>query len=375
MCNKPMYRLVIDNEAIEKRLPQRLKKRLVGGGIIMDFMEYTTLCNCYGLRQDNFQTIPCGSCFGCLQDYANMWTARALCESTLHKSNYFCTLTYNDYNLPTKELIHPLTGEVKTFGCLQKTDFQSFQKRFRSRLAYEGLPEFSCMYCGEYGDLGKRPHFHFLGFGLEFNDLQYFYSKDRSNNIYYEYRPDYTPYFLSKTLENAWGNGFVLVTPLTASSCSYVASYVNKQRTPKQIQLAQGSEEVLQAFNRQFDNYSLTVDNAVKLGYLPTPFIEFPRKKGLGKDFFDIERQWNYLQYKKYDNVFGKPLPKQSIRYFDNILKNSEIEFAFDIIQRYRKQKYGDKPYLQWSDYGQLERDKKEEILKRRFERRKPRDL
>ena len=44
--------------------------------------------------------IPCGGCIGCRIDRSRQWALRCVHEASLHSTNSFITLTYNDENLP-----------------------------------------------------------------------------------------------------------------------------------------------------------------------------------------------------------------------------------------------------------------------------------
>lgn len=372
MCNKPLYRLVV-NEVVRKYLSPRLLRRMKGDGIIMSFKEFETLVNVYSIPQNMFQTIPCGHCLGCKVDYQAQWTTRAMLEASLYKENYFVTLTYNDENLPVKPLLNPETGEYQEVGCLVKEHFSAFFKRLRSRLEDKGFDSPRFLACGEYGDLGKRPHFHFLGFNFHVPDLTYYYSRTRAGDVHFEWRATSTPYYLSEMVANAWGKGFILITPLTLENCAYVCSYVNKQVTPSELRSYKDDEELKSKFKRQFYSYSHTIDNAIKLGEIPSPFLHMSRRRGLGyekhKDIW-----YDYWAYNKLPLLNGKALPKRTLRYFDNIYKQRDLEFMLDNLKERRRKLYY-KEYLQWSDFGQRERDLKEESLLKKQQRKKPRDL
>lgn len=375
MCNNPLYRFVIGEGKWIKRLPLSFRRRIVAGGIIMNYFEMTTLCNVYSVPFEQFQTLPCGKCYGCLSDYQNMWTSRAICESSCHKENYFITLTYNDDNINLMPVMHDITGEIKQVGVLVKSDFSSFIKRLRAKNDYDGNKHsFKFLACGEYGDTTKRPHFHFLAFGLHIPDLKYFYSRDRRGKTHFDYRSDSTAYFLSDTIAKEWGKGFVLITPLTLENCAYTCSYVNKQITPKQVELNSKSKDILNAFNRQFDNYSKTVDNLVSLGRIQSPFLLMSRRSGIGKEFFDSKKQWDYALYDFLPAFNGRFLPKKTIRYFDNIVEKSDVGFIA-IPMKERRKKKAQKTYPQWSDYGKQEMQDREYIAESKHKKKPARDL
>lgn len=74
--------------------------------------------------------------------------------------------------------------------------------------------------CGEYGDENKRPHYHAIIFGHNFDDWIYLGDTDGGNALY-----------TSTTLENIWQKGFVQIGTVSRESAGYVARYVMKKIT------------------------------------------------------------------------------------------------------------------------------------------------
>lgn len=130
---------------------------------------------------------------------------RCLYEAQLHQSNCFITLTFSDEFLPTD-------------GSIRRSDLQLFFKRFRSRIAPLKIRFFAC---GEYGDIGRRPHYHAIIFGYDFSDKVLFSER---NGIAL-----YTSSFLS----SIWTAGFSTVGAFSFESAAYVARYCLKKRTGK----------------------------------------------------------------------------------------------------------------------------------------------
>lgn len=146
-------------------------------------------------------SVPCGKCIGCKMLIAQAWAMRAMHEAQFHELNCFVTLTYSDRNLPEG-------------GTLRPTDLVLFMKRLRKFIEPVRISFFAC---GEYGDIGGRPHYHALLFGMDFLDKTLW--KDSSAG----------KMFLSPTLERLWGHGFTSVGPVTAATAAYVARYVTKK--------------------------------------------------------------------------------------------------------------------------------------------------
>lgn len=159
--------------------------------------------------QDSFEfLVPCGKCLGCRIDYVRDWTARMVFE--LVDNSYkavFVTLTYNDAHLP-------MTIEGPS---LSKSDIQLFFKRLRS-----SFPQKLRYYiCGEYGPKTSRPHYHAIIYGLSLSDFS-----DLKIVGVNELRQ---PYFSSDLFASIWKNGFVQISEVNYSTCSYVARYVTKK--------------------------------------------------------------------------------------------------------------------------------------------------
>jgi len=148
--------------------------------------------------------IPCGQCIGCRLNRQQMWAFRCLAEASLHRHNYFATLTYSDESLPP-------------YGELRHRDWQLFAKRVRKRLG-----PFRYLMCGEYGEQTKRPHYHALLFGLDIPDLDRF-----------SVRRGY-PVFRSRILADLWRKGIIELGTVTPQSARYCAGYVLKDaRAPE----------------------------------------------------------------------------------------------------------------------------------------------
>lgn len=128
------------------------------------------------------------------------WTARLILESAMTElPSYFVSLTYAPEFLPEN-------------GSLRPKDLTLFLKRVRSRLEYEGHPNFRYFACGEYGDISQRPHYHVLFFGLA--DVQ--------------------------LVSDCWHDpatgrslGIVDVGDCSPQSIAYVAGYTTKKMTSK----------------------------------------------------------------------------------------------------------------------------------------------
>lgn len=146
--------------------------------------------------------VPCGRCLGCLLARGRDWTVRCLHESRYHDSTLFLTLTYDDEHLH-QYLSHP---------SLNPPDMQRFFKRLRKAghvVRY--------LYCGEYGEVTDRPHYHAIVFGLVLSDLKV------------HKRCDGYDLYTSAILESTWKMGNCLVAFATPETMAYTAGYTVKK--------------------------------------------------------------------------------------------------------------------------------------------------
>lgn len=149
--------------------------------------------------------VGCGECKACEERHSIEWTHRLLDEYAANEKSCFVTLTYNDDYVPAGY-------------NLRKKDYQDFLKRLRKH-----YPEVKIRYfgCGEYGGSGAnhRPHFHFILFGVCFDDLVFF-KMDKSGQKLYR----------SPTLEKIWTYGFSSVgIEFSMKVVKYLTKYLQKQ--------------------------------------------------------------------------------------------------------------------------------------------------
>lgn len=122
-------------------------------------------------------------------------------EAQFHDHKWFATLTYKT----------PPPG-----GTLVKKHVQDFLKRLRKKYG-GGIRYF---YCGEYGDVSQRPHYHAILFGCDFPDRRKHTTNKRGEVLY-----------TSAILEQLWGHGFTLLGAVSFESAAYVARYIVKKVT------------------------------------------------------------------------------------------------------------------------------------------------
>lgn len=115
----------------------------------------------------------CGSCRNCRANYTTSWKLRCLCELDSWNCATFLTLGYSDEWLISQGLA--ITAKVGTNDIISYSpefqlsipDMQNFLKRLRQ---YLGGRKIKYFLCGEYGELKKRPHYHMILFGVDWND-------------------------------------------------------------------------------------------------------------------------------------------------------------------------------------------------------------
>lgn len=152
-------------------------------------------------------TVPCGNCDGCMLARASSWAVRATHElasmngkKRKHADSIFLTLTYDDDNLPSDNLV-------------SVEEAQKFLKRLRSKIQ----TPIRYMLCGEYGSQTYRPHYHALIFGYRPPDAKQIRTT-KNGNI-----------FNSSELSKSWELGLHEFGSVTPASAGYVARYTSKK--------------------------------------------------------------------------------------------------------------------------------------------------
>lgn len=237
---------------------------LIKGKYIEAYDDYRSdLCERY---IKDYIEIPCGKCIGCRLEYSRQWANRMMLECKYHSSNYFITLTYDDLHIPRSYYGDPSSGEALPSLTLCKRDLQLFFKRLRKQTGQN----FRYYACGEYGENTHRPHYHFIVFGLELDDLKFLRNADNFN------------YYTSDTIFKAWSEydnfscertslGYHMVCNVSWETCAYVARYVTKK-------LNGSAADFYDTFNIQPE------------------FCIMSRKPGIARQYFD-ENSADILKY------------------------------------------------------------------------------
>lgn len=300
-CNNPLFRLPTISEAV----PAQFQHRVKHGAIIMNRKDKDYLVNVCKKSPDLFQQIPCGQCSACRLEYSRQWAIRCSLESMYYANCWFVTITYDDAHLPRGLKLDNETGEIMSnsrgelLHVLDDSDATKFLKRLRitaERNGWRNGKDVRYFYCGEYGEQYKRPHFHFLFFGLDLPDVEPLYVKRKHR------------FFYSKTLEEIWGKGNVIIGELCFDSCAYVARYVMKKQKGK------SAEEMRDKIKTViFNGDKMTISD------FRDEFCRMSRRPGIGKKYFDEHKDNMYLSDSLYVQC-SKGLQKvKPCRYYDNL--------------------------------------------------------
>jgi len=234
-------------------------------------------------------TVPCGVCIGCRIDKSRQWAIRCVHESKLHLRNSFLTLTYD---------------ELPEFNTLLKSDLQKFFKRLRK----DGKT-FRYFAVGEYAPNTRRPHYHAIIFGLDFNEdgLRKNYKTNAQGNQLYT----------SEYLTKVWGHGHATVGQFSYQTAAYVARYVMKKQTGKNAD----------------DHYSIVDPYTGEIIGQEHEFQIMSRKPGIGSGWFDKFSSDAFPS----DFLIHQGKKHSVPRYYTDKLERGDIE-TFKLIKAKRKQ-------------------------------------
>jgi hypothetical protein len=224
--------------------------------------------------------LPCGQCIGCRLKYSQEWAVRLMHENQMHDKSCFVTLTFSPESLRARE--NP--------NSLDKSEFQRFMKRLRKQYG----KKIRFFHCGEYGEQNKRPHYHAILFGVDFEDKELFKVRDEIR------------LYTSEKLAKLWPYGFVTIGEVTMESCAYVARYVTKKIKGKDA-----------------ENHYIYWDPLTGEGTPIEPeYATMSRKPGIGKEWFDKYKSDIY----PHDYVVLKKHKIRPPRYYDKLLTEEELE-------------------------------------------------
>lgn len=160
---------------------------------------------------------------GCKLESSRQWSIRMMHEKRSWQDNCFLTLTYDAQTVPQDyglDLRH-LQLFFKKLRKRLTVRFKHARREHSAHIRRYGVhltKKIRFFACGEYGDLGGRPHYHAIVFNHDFND-----------KVFHETSSSGEPVYFSETLTRLWGNGIATTQDVTHKSCAYVARYVTKK--------------------------------------------------------------------------------------------------------------------------------------------------
>jgi hypothetical protein len=217
--------------------------------------------------------IACGRCVGCRLDYSRQWAIRCVHEAQMHDNNCFITLTFSPEELKKR----------KNPYSLDKTEFQRFMKRVRKKYGHK----IRFFHCGEYGDKNKRPHYHALLFGHDFEDKKLW----STNNGF--------RLFVSEELQELWPYGFSTIGECNFQTAAYCARYVMKKIT------GDAAEE----------HYKIT-DEYGEVHNIEPEYCTMSRREGIGYEWY---MQYGWDDCHKHDYVVINGHEVRPPRYYDKL--------------------------------------------------------
>lgn len=188
--------------------------------------------------------VPCGGCIGCRMERSQAWAVRIMHEAQMHSENAFLTLTYSPEKLPRD-------------NSLRKEHMQKFIRRYRKQI---NPIKIRYLYCGEYGDLNHRPHYHAIIFGHDFKDKIKHANSKTGHQIY-----------ISESLDKLWSLGHCYIGSVTKDSAGYVSRYVMKKVTG----------------DRAEEHYRSLDTETGEIHKILPEFINMSTRPGLGKTWLD----------------------------------------------------------------------------------------
>lgn len=223
--------------------------------------------------------VPCGKCIGCRLEYSRQWAMRIVHEASLHDENSFVTLTYDDEHLPEH-------------GQLLKRDLQLFMKRLRKSLEPRKIRYYAC---GEYGDIGNRPHFHACLFGVDFAEDRYLWRKDGDRVSY-----------RSPFLEKAWQGGHAEIGDLNFDTAAYTARYVMKKIGGEMAE----------------EHYARLDEESGEVIQMNPEFALMSRRPGIGRDWYEKFKGETYRD----DSVIMNGMEVRPPKYYDRLYEEEAPE-------------------------------------------------
>lgn len=229
--------------------------------------------------------VPCRKCRACLIRQQTDKKVRGCHEASLHESNQFLTMTYDQ--LPTGQ-------------SLNHVDVQKFHRRLR-KAGYK----VTFMLAGEYGSQTYRPHYHGIYFGMEIQDL--IPIRTVNGNVLYR----------SPDIERHWRRGHVIIGDVTPASIVYVAGYIKKLVAEWETIRDHGSFVVPDIYTGELLN-------------VEPPYYRCSTNPGIGRRWF--EQYWRDVFKADECILNGKRVPVPE--YYFKLYEKANPEAAAEIKER-----------------------------------------
>lgn len=223
--------------------------------------------------------VPCNGCIGCKLQRSHGWAVRVSNEASLYDDNSFITLTFAPEHLPRN-------------GSLDRKYMKDFMARTRYMFDDRVVRSF---YCGEYGELLGRPHYHAGMLNLDFPDREYWKTVNGQK------------YYVSDMLRQLWPYGHSVIGDLTFESAAYIARYCTKKITGK------ASEA----------HYQRVLPETGEVIQLLPEFCQASLKPGIGRAWFD---KYGLTDVYPRDEVIVRGVRCKPPRYYDKLLEEADPE-------------------------------------------------
>ena len=351
MCQNPQYILNpiiknwkktkngFDSFEIDERSPSVSKTKfrekrvqLIDGKIVETYMDNYIDLSKFGIPGrylKHYIKVPCGKCPECVQQRIGQLVARCQIELDVSKVGYFCTLTYNDKNVPIDFV------NDEPIMTLSKTDITGFFKRLKINFKRKGYNDkFSYFYTGEYGMRdtdNKRPHYHFMIFP----------------------KCDISVDVLGDFINEAWFKGFVEVSSIIDKQIHYICT--SHATSNKLFPLVAGQCTPFSGWSRGFGSPTdehvkyIRQNNSVKVGksslipdryLLSKVYSNYDRKQlSILRNNFFVPRSDYYNKLERYSREkYNKSVTSLTLKELDFIEKSIANDSQVKFDKMYKKQ-------------------------------------
>lgn len=266
-------------------------------------MSFFTALKCKNPTFVKGRVLPCRVCPHCLRKRYFEWSLRCRHELLWHKEKaLFFTLTYCDEKLE-RTALRPMS-KYDALGTLNPQHTSDFISRFRKYCERKLKKKVTYIYCGEYGPVTSRPHYHFIVFGVDHNDIS------------------------KKLLTRLWSYGHVDISrrPVTDKAIMYTVGYIRKKMVSLKAKKEYDLNHRYPPFQRQsqglggryalahLDEWSKTLTFSYRGFNLPVPrfyqqlvyALEGCRVKFLQRTCYPDGKTKEYFYYKTFKNLNGK---------------------------------------------------------------------